>query len=59
MQLGCCALEIGETMLDRLAHVPDYIRGFTGQDATAEELEHRRSLIRIGACYALPDNVVS
>ncbi|WP_425406283.1 hypothetical protein [Hwanghaeella sp.] len=46
-------------MLDRLAHVPDYIRGFTGQDATAEELEHRRSLIRIGACYALPDNVVS
>ena len=46
-------------MEDRLAYVPDYIRSFTGQDATAEEVAHRRSLIRSSVCYALPDNVVS
>lgn len=44
MQLGCCALEIGETMLDRLAYVPDHIRGFTGQDATVEEVGRFRNL---------------
>lgn len=45
MQIGYYALDVKETMEDRLAFVPDYIRGFTGQDATAEEIARFKALI--------------
>ena len=45
MQVGYYALEVKETMEDRLAYVPDYIRGFTGQDATAEELKRFKAIV--------------
>lgn len=45
MQVGYYALDVKESMEDRLAYVPDYIRGFTGQDATAAEVARFRALI--------------
>jgi len=38
MQIGYYSLEISEAMDERLSLVPAYVRGFSGQDATAAEM---------------------
>jgi AcrR family transcriptional regulator len=38
MQLGYHALDQNETIAERMALLPGYLRGFTGQDGSAEEI---------------------
>jgi len=38
MQIGYYSLQISESMAERVALVPDYVRGFSGADATPAEI---------------------
>jgi len=46
MQIGYYALEIGETLEERLSYSRDYIIGFTGQSASDQEIREFNDLIR-------------
>ena len=39
MQIGYYAIELRETLEERLALVPDYLRSFAGREASAGEIE--------------------
>lgn len=46
MQVGYYALEVDETIEERLEYVNDYVRAFSGSTATKEELERFSSYAR-------------
>ncbi len=51
MQIGYYALDVQESMEDRMDYVPDYIRGFTGQDPTEKELKRFRRIVKNARNY--------